>query len=135
MRRGVILVHVLILVAMMGFIASLMLKWTMSRHLAAKKAVEENENRGLLFAAQAKVFSCLGQATNFPSATCMKPFSLDGCLGSKDVGGRLYNYNICTRLTPSVTPWPPCRVLIAVCEAGAASCCNPITSCPSLVCP
>ena len=143
MKRGVILVHVLILVAMMGFIASLTLKWTLSRHMAAKRSVEENENRALLFAAQTKVFSCLSQFTDFPNEQCKTPVlkaawssygTVNACLGGKDVGGRLYNYTLCGRSKPTAIPWPPCRVLFAVCEPGAITCCNPISSCPSLDC-
>jgi hypothetical protein len=133
MKRGVILVHVLILVAMMGFMSALTLKWTMARHIAAKQSVESNENRALLAAAQSKVFTCLAQFTDFPNGTCKKPtiskdlnkpITFDGCLGAKSVDSRPYNYTICSRIAPdaSIIPMPPCRVIISVCAAGDTSC-------------
>ena len=122
MRRGVILVHVLILVAMMGFMSALTLKWTMARHVAAKQSVEGNENRALLAAAQAKVFTCLAKDPNFPTGNCSAP-SLAGCLGALNIGNRLFSVKVCKPPPPALPP--PCRVLISVCAIGDAACPTP----------
>ncbi len=124
MKRGVILVHVLILVAMMGFMAALTLKWTLSRHMAAKRSVEENENRALLHAVQAKLFSCLSQENGWPTSACQKPAtgSFSTCMGgSNDIGNKTFKYNICKH--PKISP--PCRILIGLCPSEDPSCTAP----------
>ncbi len=135
MSRGVILVHVLILVAMMGFMSALTLKWTMARHVAAKQSLEGNENRFLLAAAQAKVFTCLGQDKKLNQSTCAleSGSTTASCLGSPNlkIGNRSYNYKIFLR-TAIAEPAPPCRICISVCEASDISCPQPTdSSCPA----
>lgn len=135
MSRGVILVHVLILVAMMGFMSALTLKWTMARHVAAKQSVESNENRSLLAAAQAKVFTCLGQDKKFNQSNCSleSGSTTASCLGSPNlkIGNRPYNYKIFSRAAIA-EPAPPCRICISICEVIDNSC-SPITdsTCPA----
>lgn len=124
MRRGVILVHVLILVAMMAFMASVTLKWVMSRHIAAKMSVESNEDRALLFAAQARVYTCLDKLAGAPNSSCDKASTL-GCMGALDVEGRLFNFNVCK---PSGGVAFPCRIVISLCPAGSTIC-SDVPSC------
>ena len=122
MSRGVILVHVLILVALMGFMAALTLKWTLSHHLAAKLSVESNENRSLLHAAQVKVFTCLSQDPNFPNASCV-PAGMPACLAGGTgmrIGSRTFNYSVSKPPSPAVPP--PCVVNITLCGPGETSC-------------
>ena len=132
--RGVVLLHVLVMVVLMAWIATLVLKALLSRQMTAARSTTSGENRATLAAAQAMVNSCLTQTGSSFAAvgtilTCSNISLPAGCLpnpmrigAAGDPSSRLFNYCIRTSGTP------PCKIVIKVCDFTATSCAAP--SCP-----
>lgn len=119
-RRGVVLVHVLMSLTLMAWVATMMLQWVLNRHLAEKNAIEGNEDRAHMAALQAQIFSCLqDRFPNYPSGgVCSDPgLSGAGCLPAR-IEGRPYVYQFCPGS-------PPCRVVVNICRPTDPSCSAP----------
>ncbi|MBI4424345.1 MAG: hypothetical protein HY554_11485 [Elusimicrobia bacterium] len=140
--RGVVLIHVLILMALMGFIASLILKATLSRHMSSQKSIASDENRAAMEGASAIVTSCLlASGLNYPArdpdcvatpgppaVTCASdcttaPSNLSSCVPAEQkIGNRFFKYRLCDA-PAGVSPAPTCRIVINVCKAESLGDC------------
>ncbi len=139
-----ILVHVMILITLLAWLASMFLSAVLSRQIVAKQTMKSSEIRETMNAASARIPSCLaGNPPAVPSFPETKLCStaigsvlslhMQTCLGGASpttftvgpVGSaRPVNFRICN--TPDN---PPCRIRINVCEVGDI-CAAPPAACP-----
>lgn len=142
--RGVILVHVMILITLLAWLASMFLSSVLSRQINAKRTMKSSDIRATMNAASARITSCLagvpGTTPAFPTTTsCSGSMTatlqthMQTCLGGTSatrftVGDAPNNrpvvYTMC-----SAPASPPCRFRINVCEPGDA-CAAPAPACP-----
>ncbi|MBI5200694.1 MAG: hypothetical protein HY925_03825 [Elusimicrobia bacterium] len=147
--RGVILVHVMILVTLLAWVASMFLSAVLSRQIVAKQTMKSSELREAMSAASARITSCLaGNPTGSPSVpsfpvtnactgTATMPAALStfmqGCLGGTSpttfTVGDAPNVRPVSFVVCSSPASPPCRFRINVCEPGD-TCAAPSATCP-----
>ena len=145
-ERGVILVHVMVLITLLAWLASMFLSAVLSRQIVAKQTMKSSELREAMSAASARITSCLAgnpgatpPVLPFPTTTSCATSntaistSMQACLGGTSptqftVGDapnmRPVVFTICS--TPAN---PPCRFRINVCEPGN-TCAAPAAACP-----
>ncbi|MBI5245295.1 MAG: hypothetical protein HY922_16655 [Elusimicrobia bacterium] len=137
--RGVVLLHVLIMLFTLAWISVMLLQWTLSRAMTAKSITESDENRAILSALQAKVVSCLsrttGPASSFATGPtpCASP-DISTCLNDNWIikypdpatgpVTRRYTFTVCADVAV-----PPCKIQIKLCpdasDCGPPTCTNP----------
>jgi hypothetical protein len=115
------LVHTLILMTLLGWSAAMLLRLAMARQVIVHGEARSHENRALLAAAHAKVYTCLGLTAFPPGGSCAPAPDLSACLGESRLGARPYSHAVC----PGA---PPCRIKVRLCAPGEGGCPKP--SCP-----
>lgn len=122
--RGVVLLHVLIMLFTLAWISALLLEWTLSHAVTAKSLAESDVNRAALAALQSRVYSCLSEPT-VPFNDCNATPDIDACLTGGltplptisflDSTGKGQARNIIYKVCPGT---PPCKLLIGLCPQG-----------------
>ncbi|HAH05073.1 MAG TPA: hypothetical protein DCM05_00885 [Elusimicrobia bacterium] len=125
-RRGVVMVHVLMCLALMAWVATMMLQWTLNRHLSEKLSIDGDQDRVHLAALQAQIYTCLQAIPNYPpTTTCpsVDPVA-SGCLPSR-IEGRPFAITFCPGNGKQA-----CRILVNICRQDDTSCpAPPLTGC------
>ncbi|MBI4348716.1 MAG: hypothetical protein HY553_17895 [Elusimicrobia bacterium] len=138
-ERGVVLVHVMILITLMAWLASMFLSSVLSRQINAKQSMKSSEVRAAMNAAAARITSCLA-SVGFPvGTTCASalPVSQEAAFQACHGGTSPTEFTIADTDSLAVRPVtfaicatpanPPCRFRINVCEPG--------DTCPAPTCP
>lgn len=140
--RGVVLVHVMVLMVLMAWIASIVLQASLSRQILTKKNTESTENRAALSAAHARIMGCLSSASVpqlSAASNCGTAMpNIIGCLGTQQIGTRRYGFSWCPAPVASkfggtynalpVTAYT-CKFAVKICVPGAANCSPPSNPC------
>lgn len=141
--RGVVLVHTMVLMVLMAWIASIVLHASLSRQMLTKLSTDSNEARAALSAAQGAITACLANTTtplitNASNCSAVMP-NVSGCLSPQTIGTRPYSYSWCA--TPicsnfgggsggaGISAGCTCKFSVKVCNPDAGSCSPPTNPC------
>lgn len=106
--RGIVLLHTLIIVAVMAFMASVVMRWAFARHIIAKRNMDSSISTGVVEGVYAKVFACL-QGTDVGVNTCTPPGAAISCMPTQAEAsqGSLRDVRICIGGSP-----PQCEIRV-----------------------
>lgn len=62
-RRGVVLLHTLVFIALLAMAAAVVIRWAFARHVLAKKSLDGFVGKGVLQGIEARLASCLDGCT------------------------------------------------------------------------
>ena len=139
--RGVVLLHTLIMLMVLAYISVLLLQWTLARAVAAKTALDSNENTALLAALQSKISTCLSPNSVAGPPDCNGNLDslISGCMNDgslisyRDINGLAQTRRYTARLCPTACATLPCSCMIQVKLCVKPSDCNTPPACSTPV--